>query len=109
MEDRESPLVTLSSPFDGAVFKLDQTVLASYSCSDEQGGSGLVSCVGDVPSGAPIDTSSVGPQTFEVHATDGAGNVAGASATYRVLFDFERAPGEQAPPVLGRAERAAYA
>jgi cobalt-precorrin-5B (C1)-methyltransferase len=35
--------------------------------------------------------------------------VKGRLAVGCLLFDFERAPGEQAPPVLGRAERAAYA
>ena len=54
VEDRTAPLIALSSPFDGAVFKLDQHVPASYTCSDEVGGSGLVSCVGNVPNGAVV-------------------------------------------------------
>jgi hypothetical protein len=101
--DRDSPLISLSSPVDGSVFSLDETVIASYSCSDEPGGSGLVSCVGTVPSGSPIDTRTVGPHTFTVNAADAAGNVATASATYTVLFDFEGfLPPVQNPPAVNR-------
>ena len=103
--DREPPAITLSSPLDGAVFTLGQVVPASYSCSDEPGGSGLESCAGDVPSGAPIDTSTPGVHTFTVHARDVAGNVSTASATYTVLFEFEGfLPPVDNPPAVNRVK-----
>ena len=36
----------------------------------------LASCVGPIPNGTPIDTSSIGKKTFSVVATDKAGNSA---------------------------------
>jgi hypothetical protein len=86
--DRIAPTIGLLAPLDSAVYLLDQAVRADYSCADE-GGSGLASCVGPVPSGALLDTGSVGPREFTVAAADGAGNTAAATSRYRVVFDFE--------------------
>ncbi len=70
----------------GEVIAQGATVLADYTCE------GAVSCVGSVPSGAPIDTSRPGPASFSVVAVDDAGNqVAG-------LVEYEVAPGPAAPP-----------
>ena len=87
-QDRIAPTIKLFSPLDGAVYLLDQTVIADYFCADE-GGSGLVTCAGDVAAGEPVDTGSVGPHQFGVHAADAAGNTADASAGYRVIYDFD--------------------
>jgi hypothetical protein len=87
--DRAAPDITLSSPADGAVYGLGDSVLASYSCSDQPGGSGVATCAGTVANGDPVDTSSFGSHTFEVHATDGAGNPATKTVTYSVVYDFD--------------------
>jgi hypothetical protein len=87
-QDRIAPTIKLFAPLDGAVYLLDQEVLADYLCEDE-GGSGLVACDGDVDDGAPVDTGSVGSHEFGVHAADGAGNTADTTAAYRVIYDFD--------------------
>ena len=87
--DRVAPDITLSSPADGAVYGLGDSVLADYSCSDQPGGSGVATCAGTVANGAPVDTSTFGAHTFEVHATDGAGNPATKTVTYSVVYDFD--------------------
>ena len=87
--DRAGPDITITSPADGAVYGFGDRVLADYSCSDQPGGSGVASCDGTVAKGAEIDTKSFGTHTFEVHATDGAGNPATKTVTYSVAYDFD--------------------
>jgi hypothetical protein len=87
--DVTPPRIQLLSPLDGAVYLLDEEVRADYGCADEAGGSGLASCAGPVPDGAPVDTGSVGAREFTVAAADAAGNSATATARYRVVYDFE--------------------
>lgn len=87
--DETGPLIDLFSPFDGAVYPLDENVPAGYSCADEPGGSGLASCSGTVAAGAAFDTGSVGEKEFRVDATDSAGNASVARSVYRVVYDFE--------------------
>jgi len=86
--DSTPPAVTLTIPAQGAVYTLNQAVLADYTCEDEPGGSGLASCVGDVPDGAAIDTASVGPNTFTVTAEDNTGNTASLTRAYSVVYSF---------------------
>jgi hypothetical protein len=86
--DTTLPTITLTTPAEDAVYLLGQTVNADYACQDEAGGSGLASCVGNVPNGSPLDTSSVGAQTFTVNAADNAGNVASVTHTYHVIYNF---------------------
>jgi hypothetical protein len=62
------PTITITSPQSGAVYAVGENVLAEYSCT----GSSVVSCVGNVPSASPIDTScavSSCNKTFTVNAT----------------------------------------
>jgi hypothetical protein len=87
--DRSAPTITLTSPTEGAVYTLGESVLAHYSCVDEPNGSGLASCQGSVADGAALDTSAVGAKTFEVSATDNAGNRATRSVAYSVVYDFD--------------------
>jgi Tol biopolymer transport system component len=82
------PSITVSTPAAGAVYTQGQSVLADYSCSAAEGVR-LVSCEGDVPSGSPLDTSTVGARSFSVKATDSAGGKAAVSRTYTVLYDFQ--------------------
>jgi len=88
LRDTTPPAITLTTPAQGAVYTLNQAVLADYTCEDESGGSGLASCVGDVPDGAAIDTASVGPNTFTVAAEDNAGNIASLTQAYSVVYSF---------------------
>ena len=67
------------------MYDLGQQVAASYSCKDEDGGSGLATCSGTVGNGENVDTSSVGEKSFSVSATDNAGNPASKTVTYRVV------------------------
>jgi hypothetical protein len=82
--DKKGPGVTLSSPANGAVYLLNQSAAASFSCSD--GGSGLASCAGTVASGANLNTASVGTKSFVVTATDAVGNTTTVTNTYTVVY-----------------------
>ena len=82
--DTTDPTVTIATPPLGAVYAQNQVVNADFSCAD-QGGSGLASCVGTVADGQAIDTATLGPKTFTVTATDGAGNARVLNRTYTVV------------------------
>ena len=82
--DETAPQITLSSPAEGAVYAQGEQVAASYSCTDEPGGSGLATCSGTVADGAPVDTATVGQKTFTVQASDAAGNTASKMVSYTV-------------------------
>jgi hypothetical protein len=103
--DRKAPGISISQPTAGS-YLLNQSVAASYSCSD--GGSGVAACAGPVSSGASIDTSSAGTRTFTVTATDAVGNVSTQSVTYTVgyLFSGFLQPVDNPPMVnTGKAGR----
>jgi hypothetical protein len=98
--DRTPPTVSVVAPAEGATYVLGSSVAADYACADA-GGSELAQCAGDVPAGAPLDTSSVGAKTFRVTARDGAGNTASKSVSYTVVYAFGgfSAPIEDPPTV----------
>jgi WD40 repeat protein len=79
----QPPAIELRAPAPAAAVGAGTTVLAKYSCADPD--SDLVSCIGDVPSGTPIDTSSLGWKTFTVMAEDSQGNRASVTHEYRVI------------------------
>ena len=83
--DRKAPVVSLSTPANGASYNVGQVVNASYSCVD--GGSGLNAsgCVGTAANGAGINTVSAGVKTFTVNVTDAVGNTATTSVSYTVV------------------------
>jgi hypothetical protein len=87
--DTAAPGIDIVTPEDGAVYDADAVILANYSCTDEDGGSGVESCDGSVADGDPIDTSTVGTHTFTVDTSDVAGNTATESVTYRVAWPFQ--------------------
>src|SRR4029079_6322289 len=58
--DRTPPSIEITTPPTGAVYTQAATVAADYSCADQPGGSGLLSCSGDLAAGTQIDTSTVG-------------------------------------------------
>ena len=82
--DAEKPTVNISTPPAGATYKKDKVVKAKYKCTDTE--SGIDSCVGTVPNGANLDTSTVGDHTFTVTGTDKAGNVTVVTRTYHVHY-----------------------
>ncbi len=82
--DTSAPTISLTTPTNGATYKLNSTANAAYSCADETGGSGLRSCTGPVPNGSPIDTGTTGTKTFTVNAEDNAGNPSSVTHTYYV-------------------------
>lgn len=91
------PSVTLITPADGAVYALNEFVVAEYHCEDEGGGSDLVSCEGTVAAGGPVDTATVGDRSFTVTAVDHAGNSTQVTQTYQVVYDFVSAGGFGSP------------
>ena len=86
--DSTPPTVDLRTPVDGAKLELGERVEVDYSCADEEGGSGLASCVGAPADGALLDTSRVGPVSTTVTALDNAGNQAAVTHTAAVVYDF---------------------
>jgi hypothetical protein len=64
-------------------YTLNQPVNATYQCT------AAAQCVGTVPSGSPIDTSTPGLHTFVVQAIDADGNVvASLQRQYAVDYNF---------------------
>jgi hypothetical protein len=82
------PTASISSPPDGSKgpdgrsFYVNEAVTASYGCSDVDGN--LTSCVGGVPNGANLDTSSTGAKNLHVTATDAFGATGTADSGYQV-------------------------
>lgn len=68
--DTFPPTVTITTPPNGAVYVVGQTVNADYTCDDGPYGIGVATCVGTVPNGDPIDTATPGAKTFTVSSTD---------------------------------------
>jgi hypothetical protein len=82
--DKKAPAITINAPGDAASYLLGQVVAADYGCGD--GGSGVASCTGPVPTGSDIDTASVGAKTFVVEARDAVGNTSQRSVAYQVGY-----------------------
>ena len=78
------PVVTVDLPGTG-VYILGQTVSATWSAVDPTPGSGLATASSGTVS---IDTSTVGPKTFTVTATDNAGNKTVETVYYDVIYNF---------------------
>lgn len=72
--DTTPPSVVLTAPADRAAYAQGESVEVGYSCADEADGTGLDSCVGDLPSGASLDTTALGPHEFTVTGRDLGGN-----------------------------------
>jgi hypothetical protein len=85
--DGVKPTVNITKPVDGAVYKLGKVLAATYKCTDNQ--SGIDSCMGTVPNGSPIDTSTIGTHSFTVTGTDVAGNVTTKTVHYMVVYTFQ--------------------
>jgi hypothetical protein len=83
--DNAPPSIALVRPADGEAFRVGERATASYRCTDDAHGTRIASCTGSVPSGARLDTASVGTKTFKVDASDVAGNGASVTHTYTVF------------------------
>ena len=84
--DETPPDITINIPASGANYTLNQIVNADWTATDAT--SGIKSATGTVTSGSPIDTSSIGPKTFQVDAEDNAGNEATVEVTYYVKYNY---------------------
>jgi len=83
--DKTPPTIGITTPVNGATYSANQSVNAVYTCMD--GLSGIVTCVGTVPTGSKIDTAPNGvatPKTFTVNTTDKAGNPGSQSVSYLI-------------------------
>jgi Tol biopolymer transport system component len=78
------PTVTIATPTNAAQYQPGQAVVASYSCA-AQSTATIVSCTGTVPNGAPLDTSTLGPKSFTVTATDDHGGSLTVTRSYSVV------------------------
>jgi len=102
--DLTGPAITVASPSDGWAYMKDDVVLADYACADEEGGSGVASCAGPVPSGQPIDMTP-GGHSFTVTATDNAGNTSSVTHSYVVFAAWKDnldMPQLELPPAMTR-------
>jgi hypothetical protein len=81
-----APLVKITRPAPGAVFKLHQTVHSSFTCTEGAGGPGLASCKDGAnhTSGGLVNTSSTGKHTYKVTATSKDGLKTNKTVTYTV-------------------------
>jgi hypothetical protein len=70
--DAIDPAVSVTTPAENATFDVGEAVPVDFSCTDT-GGSTLQTC-GSVLPGTALKTTTPGPHTFTVTATDGAGN-----------------------------------
>ena len=84
--DRTPPEVVIVVPAEEGVYILGASVAADWSASDSL--SGIASATGSVPSGSPLDTSTVGTYTFQVAAVDAADNTVTASHTYHIRYVY---------------------
>jgi len=82
--DTTPPVITITTPVDGATYHKDQPVAAMWSTTDGFG-TGVAFEGGSVPSGDPIDTSILGMHSFEVTAIDYAKNMATKSVDYNII------------------------
>ena len=82
-----APTISLLSPVGGRLYTFGQRVRADYSCADDPNGPGIGSCVGNVATGALIDTSKAGAHSFTVTATSRDGGIDTDIAFYTVAPD----------------------
>src|SRR5205085_153060 len=83
--DPTGPQVELVSPAEGEGFYQGEKVQAGWGCFPGTLGWPVIMCDGDVGLGDWLDTSSVGPHPFSVHALDYSGAETTVTHTYTVF------------------------
>jgi Bacterial Ig domain len=83
--DPTAPQIFWGDPQDGGFYVQGQQVSVGYACVTGPEGVGVISCVGDAPSGSPLDTATSGTHTFTVRAEDFNGAVTTETHTYTVV------------------------
>jgi probable HAF family extracellular repeat protein len=76
-----APTIQITTPANGASYTLNQVVNAGYTCV----GASVKDCLGTVPNGGAVDTSSLGNKTFTVNATVKEGPTAVQTVSYTVV------------------------
>jgi hypothetical protein len=84
--DKTAPALAIDVPPQDGTYLLHAAATSAYGCEDLL--SGLRACAGPVPSGAPLDTASVGAKLFTVNALDAAGNQTTRTHRYSVVYGF---------------------
>jgi hypothetical protein len=82
--DNTPPVITITSPADGAILERGISISADFDATDA--GSGLALLNGPVSRGSFIDTSTVGFHEFIVISTDRLGNRGSLARRYQVLY-----------------------
>ena len=82
VRDATPPVISIASPL-ATTYTQNQVVNADYSCSDAD--SAVASCIGPVPNGGRIDTSSPGVYAWTVTASDSDRNSGSETRMYRVV------------------------
>ncbi len=83
--DTGAPQIVIASPVAGAQVVQGSALTADYACLDAGAGVEPAACTGTVANGAAINTSTVGPKTFTVNATDRLGKTATRTVSYTVV------------------------
>ena len=86
--DAEPPVVDAVSLPDAQTFPVAQQVRVDFRCTD-RGGSSLQGCSGDVQPGGLLNTTTPGPHTVHLTATDGAGHTATVTRSYTVTATYQ--------------------
>lgn len=73
--------ISIGSPAPGS-YTAGDVIAAAFTCSDAA--NSIASCIGTVPNGANIDTSTPGEKLFTVTATNTVGTTSSMSVTYTV-------------------------
>jgi hypothetical protein len=81
----DGPQIVFADPSEGAVYYQGQIVRAGYGCLPGPTGVPAVTCTGDVPSGALLDTTVFGDHLFTVRAVDPWGMTTTAVVHYTVV------------------------
>jgi hypothetical protein len=79
-----APTITIISPRNGASYQRGSRIVARFSCRAATPAARIASCLGDVPRGHPLNSSSAGEKRFTVTATDTSGNTVTQTVSYTV-------------------------
>jgi hypothetical protein len=104
--DQTAPTISITAPADGVPISQGSSATAAYTCDDAT--SGIASCVGSIPNGGAIDTSTTGITTLIVTATDNAGNVTTQTRTITVVPNTVPASKDHVALTFTGAIKAAY-